>query len=139
MNLQLSIGNLATLMLLIKTLLLYVNNNISKSKLFTGNHYKRRRGNDQLRKKAFSKESLYSNINIVIFFFFLALFSIIESRTTFASKVMPSKFQYDVVAEVVTDGNVTFSKYKSRNSGMTVCIAQVNGPLVGGYLTFGKF
>lgn len=45
---------------------------------------------------------------------------------------------YDLVAELITDGNAKLYKYKSRNSGLTVCICQVNGPLVGGYLTFGK-
>ena len=45
---------------------------------------------------------------------------------------------YDLVAEFVTDGNAKLYKYKSRNSGMSICICQVNGPIVGGYLTFGK-
>lgn len=51
---------------------------------------------------------------------------------------MPNKFTYDLVAELITDGNAKLYKYKSRNSGLIVCICQVNGPLVGGYLTFGK-
>lgn len=52
---------------------------------------------------------------------------------------MPTNFEYDRIAEVLTDGRAKLSKYRSRNSGLTICIAEVNGPLVGGYLTFGKY
>lgn len=51
---------------------------------------------------------------------------------------MPSKFKYHLINETITDGNAKLSKYRSHNSGLTVCIAEVNGPLVGGYLTFGE-
>ncbi|GFX44862.1 uncharacterized protein C05D11.1 [Trichonephila clavipes] len=41
---------------------------------------------------------------------------------------------YECIAEILTDGDIKLSKYKSTKSGMTICIAEADGPLVGGYL-----
>ncbi|XP_054720900.1 uncharacterized protein C05D11.1-like [Uloborus diversus] len=40
-------------------------------------------------------------------------------------------------SQILTDGGAELSKYVSKNSGMSICIAEANGPLVGGYLCFG--
>lgn len=44
------------------------------------------------------------------------------------------EFLYDVTA----DGNIPISKYRSKNTGISVFIAQVEGPLVNGYFCLGK-
>ncbi|PRD20456.1 UNVERIFIED_CONTAM: Uncharacterized protein C05D11.1 [Trichonephila clavipes] len=38
---------------------------------------------------------------------------------------------YECIAEILTDGDIKLSKYKSKKSGMTICIAEADGPLVG--------
>ncbi|CAL1295066.1 unnamed protein product [Larinioides sclopetarius] len=47
---------------------------------------------------------------------------------------MTKSSAYECTAEILTDGGVKLSKYKSSKSGMTICIAEADGPLVGGYL-----
>ncbi|XP_035211557.1 uncharacterized protein C05D11.1-like [Stegodyphus dumicola] len=47
---------------------------------------------------------------------------------------MPEKYNYECIAEIVTDGGAKLTKYKSTTNGMTICIANVSGPLVSGYL-----
>lgn len=39
------------------------------------------------------------------------------------------------VSESVSEGGIPVSKYKSRLTGITVCIAKADGPIVAGYLT----
>ena len=45
---------------------------------------------------------------------------------------------YEVVSSVTADGNVPVTKYKSLKTGLNVCIAQVEGPLVNGYFCLGN-
>lgn len=52
---------------------------------------------------------------------------------------MSDNCEYELVAEAVADGDVKLFKYKSKKSGMTVCTADINGPMVKGYFTFGKY
>ena len=54
----------------------------------------------------------------------------------FASKVkMAAKFEK--VCSVVSNGIVPVTKYRSSRTGLTVCIAQVEGPLVNGFFCLG--
>lgn len=46
---------------------------------------------------------------------------------------------YECTAQIVTDGGAKLSKYKSTKSGMTICIGETGGPLVGGYLCVGEY
>ena len=43
---------------------------------------------------------------------------------------------FTLVHTITGDGEITYKKYKSNETGMTVVIAGVRGPLVNGYLTF---
>ena len=45
---------------------------------------------------------------------------------------------FDLVYTVTADGNVPVTKYRSKKTGLTVFIAQVEGPLVNGYFCLGK-
>ncbi|GFS72170.1 uncharacterized protein C05D11.1 [Nephila pilipes] len=47
---------------------------------------------------------------------------------------MSTASMYECTAEILTDGGVKLSKYKSTKSGLTICIAEADGPLVEGYL-----
>ena len=46
---------------------------------------------------------------------------------------------FDLVYTVTADGNVPVTKYRSKKTGLTVFIAQVEGPLVNGYFCLGKY
>ena len=45
---------------------------------------------------------------------------------------------FEIVYTVTADGNVPITKYRSKKTGLTVFIAQVEGPLVNGYFCLGK-
>jgi len=45
---------------------------------------------------------------------------------------------YDVVYSVKADGNIPVTKYKSKKTGLTCVIAEVEGPLVNGFFCLGK-
>ena len=45
---------------------------------------------------------------------------------------------FESVYSVTADGNVPIEKYRSKKTGLTVFIAQVEGPLVNGYFCLGK-
>ena len=45
---------------------------------------------------------------------------------------------FEFVCSVTADGNIPVSKYKSKETGITIFIAQVEGPLVNGYFCLGK-
>ena len=45
---------------------------------------------------------------------------------------------FESVYSVTADGNVPIVKYRSKKTGLTVFIAQVEGPLVNGYFCLGK-
>lgn len=51
---------------------------------------------------------------------------------------MCEKYGFKFLYEVKADGDIPIAKYKSENTGITVCIAQVEGPLVNGYFCLGK-
>ncbi|XP_060600571.1 uncharacterized protein C05D11.1-like [Ruditapes philippinarum] len=40
---------------------------------------------------------------------------------------------FEKVGTVLADGNIPVAKYRSKKTGLSVCIAQVEGPLVNGY------
>lgn len=42
---------------------------------------------------------------------------------------------FQLISECVGDGDVKVTKYKSSQTGLTIVIANVEGPLVNGYLT----
>lgn len=45
---------------------------------------------------------------------------------------------FELVYSVTADGNVPVTKYRSQKTGITVFIAQVEGPLVNGYFCLGE-
>ena len=44
---------------------------------------------------------------------------------------------FEVLYTVTADGNVPVTKYRSKRTGLSVFIAQVEGPLVNGYFCLG--
>jgi hypothetical protein len=44
---------------------------------------------------------------------------------------------FEKVGTVLADGNIPVAKYRSKKTGLSVCIAQVEGPLVNGYFCLG--
>ena len=63
--------------------------------------------------------------------------SIFRSRSTIKrlSKMNNFELQY----QVSCNGKIPVSKYISKETGLTVCIAQVDGPIVNGYLCLGDY
>lgn len=47
--------------------------------------------------------------------------------------------KFKLLYSVEADGNIPVSKYRSERTGLTICIANVDGPLVNGYFCLGKF
>ncbi|XP_032814630.1 uncharacterized protein C05D11.1-like [Petromyzon marinus] len=45
----------------------------------------------------------------------------------------PYTGNFDLESEVCATGNISVKKFRSRESGLTVCLADVEGPLVGGH------
>ena len=45
---------------------------------------------------------------------------------------------FESVYSVTADGDVPITKYRSKRTGLTVFVAQVEGPLVNGYFCLGK-
>lgn len=45
---------------------------------------------------------------------------------------------YEVVSSVKADANIPVTKYKSKKTGVSVVIAEVEGPLVSGYFCLGN-
>ena len=46
--------------------------------------------------------------------------------------------RYELLYEGKADGVIPVYKYKSKESGLTVAVCQVEGPLVNGYFCLGK-
>lgn len=44
---------------------------------------------------------------------------------------------FEKVSSVKADGNIPITKYKSKTTGLSVIIAEVEGPLVNGYFCVG--
>ena len=46
---------------------------------------------------------------------------------------------FELISSAVVSDIIPIKKYRSKATGITVCIANVNGPLVNGYFCLGKF
>ncbi|WAR30395.1 hypothetical protein MAR_032937 [Mya arenaria] len=44
---------------------------------------------------------------------------------------------YEILCAVKADANIPVTKYRSKKTGITVVIAEVEGPLVNGYFALG--
>ena len=45
---------------------------------------------------------------------------------------------FELISSAVVSDIIPIKKYRSKVTGITVCIANVNGPLVNGYFCLGK-
>ena len=46
---------------------------------------------------------------------------------------------FKVQYEAVCDGRIPVSKYKSLKTGLTVCFADIDGPIINGYICLGNY
>lgn len=46
---------------------------------------------------------------------------------------------YEYVCELRASGSVPVAKYRSKRTGLHIVLARIEGPLVNGYFTVGKF
>ena len=61
-----------------------------------------------------------------------------SNNSTFSVKMAPnSSHGFELLCKVNVVGLIPVEKYKSLRTGLTVCVANVPGPLVNGYLCVG--
>ena len=66
------------------------------------------------------------------------LISFSSRRSSHFTKTVVMSSNFELQYEALCNGKVPVSKYRSKESGLTVCVAQIDGPIVNGYICLGN-